>query len=578
MFTAKLFLRKITVGEWRLARKTFLKLFTILPFAKEYWWRQILISLVAFIFVPISLINPYLTQLAVDGPLMNKSTVLFLKYGLIMGCISLVTMLAQNYITYLQNRLSEDMRHGMTKKIYARLSDMSLDYFRMSQRRNRYDSILGATGVEIFVWAMGFVPQFFVQVLIVFAKLAVVFIIDWRLGLAALLAPPLYALRASFLARRNRILERIERENNLLYGKELGESIGVMHVVKTFRTESYHKKRVHAVLDKMTLVKKKDHRFAMMFSSVSGFLFKAVDGIPALVGALLVTTRQISLGQLSAALIYLGQCAGAVSQLIDMIPSLVSRVKSVNICSEFLRLKPTVCEAPGARYVNFGAADITVENVSFSYVPDRPVLKNVSFVIRGGEWTGIKAPSGYGKTTLLSLILRLYDVQDGRVAIGGHDVRELQFKCLGEQISTVFQGIFLHREPIKKCIAYDREDASLEDVREAARLAGIDDFISSLPQGYDTTPEAHGFALSVGQMQRITIARALLRKPKILVMDEAFSSVDKETEDRIVAEMRASFPQMTVIVVSHHQSVLDKMDSVIDLTGAAQKTEEKISV
>src|SRR3989338_9982346 len=108
-------------------------------------------------------------------------------------------------------------------------------------------------------------------------------------------------------------------------------------------------------------------------------------------------------------------------------------------------MKPTVSEAPDARYVDFSAADIAVENVSFSYVPDRPVLKNISFVIRSGEWTGIKAPSGYGKTTLLSLILRLYDVQEGRVTINGHDVRSLQFMCLGDQISTVFQGIFLHR-------------------------------------------------------------------------------------------------------------------------------------
>ena len=568
-------LKQLTVSEWRVARKTFLRLFPILLTLREHWWKQITISAIAFLLVPIGLINPYLTSLMVDGPLLNRSMSEFLKYGVMIGVVTIGTLLIQNLVTYLHNRSAAELNEAITRQIYLKLTNFSLDFFRGSHRE-RNTNILGGDGVEVAVWSLSFIPQLFITILTVITRIAVVFWIDWRLGLTILLSPPFYLIKANIAARRNRLMARVQRETSMAYGKELRDSLGSVDVMKTFRTERYHADRVFSALERVTTLNKKSYRFELIFNSLSGLLIKILDAVPLLIGAILVTKGQITLGELSATLMYVGQTVAANSQLIDLIPSLASKSVSVNVFNDFLRQKPSIQESVSAKDVDFGGADIVLENVSFSYIPQLPVLENLSLTIRAGEWTGIKAPSGYGKTTLLNLILRLYDVQAGRITIGGYDVREIRFRAFADQISIVMQQMFFSRDSLRRAIAYDKQEASLSEVREAARLAGIDGFIMGLPKGYDTQCGDAASRLSQGQRQRIMIARALLRKPKILIMDESFGSVDKETEDRIVAHMKATFPEMTVIVVSHHDTVLQKMDRVIDLTADHRMRAERM--
>ncbi len=570
----RFFHRNFRISEWGIAKKTFFKLFKIAKTAREYWRGQAWISLIAFLLVPLSLFNPYLTKLIVDGPLMSKSTIEFLKYGFIMGVITLVTMIVTNYVQYRQARFSSEVSEVMTRKIYTRLTAFSLDFFRSSDRdRNHY--ILSGDGAGVVVWSMTFIPQSVIAMLTLIVRVGVVFVIDWRLGLAALLSPPFYLWKANLHARRNRIAARIQRGVNIAYSKELRESLGTMDVVKTFRTEDYHQKRVFGVLSRLTSVAQKNQRFEFLLNSFSGFMVKILDAVPMLIGVLLVTTSQITLGQLSATLIYVTQMIQAQSQLLELIPALASKSVSVNAFLDFMQKKPTITEAADAKEVDFAGADIVAKDISFSYISQLPVLESISLHIPGGRWTGIKAPSGYGKTTLLNLILRLYDVQGGSISIGGIDVRQIRSNCFRDQIAVVMQHQVFARDTLRRTIAYDKDDASLEQIRRAASFAGIDDFIMTLPEQYETQCGDAAARLSQGQRQRLMIARALLREPRILIMDEAFGSVDKETEDRIVADMRSHFPRMTVIVVSHHQSVLDKMDGVVDLTKESREREAR---
>lgn len=567
--------RNLTVSEWDGARRTLSKMGSILSFVRECWGRQALITAAAFILVPIGLINPYLTQLAVDGPLLNRSVGQLIRYGFLMGAVSLATLLVHHWVTYLQNRFATELRETITQKMYRRLTSFSLDFFR-STNRERNHNILGGDGVDVVVWSLSFVSQTTIVILTYVSRVAMVFWIDWRMGCLVLAAVPFYLLKANILARKNRIVGRVEREAGLAYGKELRDSLGTVDVMKTYRTEDYHTQRVFGALRRATEIRKKDHRFELFFGSLSSFAIKALDGIPVLVGALLVASGHLTLGQLSAALLYVNQAVVAQSEFIELIPQLAGRSVAVNAFTDFMKKKPTVTEAPDAVDVDFRGADIRIEDVSFAYLPNLPVLEGVTCRIRSGRWTGIQAPSGYGKTTLLNLILRLYDVQSGRILIGERDVRGITFQSFASQTGIVLQQMFFTRDTIRHVIAYDREEATLAEVREAARLAGIDDFVMTLPRGYETSCGDAASRLSHGQRQRLLIARALLRKPKLLIMDEAFGSVDEATEDRIVSEMKSHFPEMTVLVVSHHSSVLRRMDEVIDLTRVSRRTERPV--
>lgn len=562
-------------NEWLIAKDIFLKLFPIARLLKEFWWRQGLLSLFALIFIPLGLINPFLTQHLVDGPLMNKSMQGFVRIGFWMGCLSVLTMILQNSLTYWQGKVTARARETMTQKIYLMMTAMSLDFFRRTDRFAN-QSVMGPDGVEVAVQSLSLIPEIAIAFMNLAVKLFVVFLLDWRLGLIASLSPPLYAFQSIILARRNREMATVEREANLSYSKELGESLGNMDLVKAFRTEHYHIKRFNQALKRLSSLWVNNQRFAFYFGCASGLLKKVIDALPVLFASYLVTRGQLSLGQMTASLIYVSQFLTSTERLLDFVPRLDSMAVSVNVFTEFLKIKPRITESPNAKKINFKKAEIRLENISFRYLPEVPVLENISLMIPGGRWTGIKAPSGYGKTTMLNLILRIYDPDKGRILIDGMDIRDVKFESFYEQVSAVLQQTSLSRDTLWKCIAYDKENASMEEIREAAKMAGIHDQIMGFPEGYETSCGDSGLRLSHGQRQRVTIARALLRKPKFLVMDEAFGSVDRETEELIILEMKVKFPQMTVVVVSHHQSVLDHMDRVIDLTKVMVTRAEKV--
>jgi ABC-type multidrug transport system fused ATPase/permease subunit len=567
--------RRHALGEFIVAKETFLKLYSIVRLVKKFWWRQGLLSAFALVFVFLALINPYLTQLTVDGPLMNRSVEGFLKFGFLMGCISLFTMILQNYLTFAQSKLAIEAREYMTSEVYVRLTGMSLDYFRGADR-NANTSVT-SEGAEVATRGLSLLPEIVTTAISVTVKLVMVFWIDWRLGLIALLSPPLAAVQALFLARRNREVACVEREATLAYSKELSDSLGNIDLVKTFRTENYHIARFKRALNRLSLLWQDNQRFALYFGWASGILKKLIDGLPVFFASFLVARGSLSLGEMTAGIIYVSQFTAAHTKLIDFVPQLGSMAVSANVFMDFLKTNPSIVEAHDAKDVQFSKGEIQIENLSFAYLPKTPVLQNLSLVIQGGRWTGIKAPSGFGKTTLLNLIMRVYDPHAGRILIDGHDIRKITFKSLRSQINIVLQQAFLTRDPIWKCIAYDKEDATREEIMEAAKIAGIHHQIVSFPEGYETSCGDVGARLSQGQRQRIAIARSVLRKPKLLIMDEAFGSVDRETEDLIVQEMRSSFPSMTVVVVSHHQSILDKMDEVIDLTKIGCPREEIFS-
>ena len=232
---------------------------------------------------------------------------------------------------------------------------------------------------------------------------------------------------------------------------------------------------------------------------------------------------------------------------------------------EVLDTKPEVEEKPDAIVLPVMKGEVVFENVSFGYNHEKPILKNINLRVKPGETIAILGPTGSGKSSLLWLIPRFYDVTEGRITIDGHDVRDLKLKSLREQIGIALQEVFLFSATLKENIAYGKPTATMEEIVAAAKAAQIDDFITSLPNGYDTIVGERGVTLSGGQKQRITIARTLLKDPKILIFDDTTSFVDTETEHKIQQAMEALLKERTAFIVTQRLSTIKNAHTIVVL-------------
>jgi ATP-binding cassette subfamily B protein len=230
---------------------------------------------------------------------------------------------------------------------------------------------------------------------------------------------------------------------------------------------------------------------------------------------------------------------------------------------EVLMAPPTVPERSDARALSDGPGTVTFQDVTFGYDPTKPVLSNVNFTIKGGSVVAIVGPTGSGKTTLVNLIARFYDVQSGRVLIDGVDVRDLTLASLRTQVAVVFQETYLFSDTVSGNIAYGRPRISEGDIEAAARLAQAHDFIEGLPRGYKTMLGERGASLSGGQRQRLAIARAIVTNPRVLILDDATAAVDPETEDLIRRGMAFVMFERTTFIIAHRISTVKQADLVV---------------
>jgi ATP-binding cassette subfamily B protein len=254
-----------------------------------------------------------------------------------------------------------------------------------------------------------------------------------------------------------------------------------------------------------------------------------------------------------------------VQMLGDMNHRLQHALTAAERVFEVLDTKPEIPDAPGSVKLTDIRGEVEFEHVSFSYEPGKPVLQDVSFVAEAGHMVGLVGPSGAGKSTLVQLLSRFYDVDEGRVLVDGHDVREVSLRSLRQQIGVVLQEPFLFHGTVAENIAYGVPTAGATEIVAAAKAANAHDFIVNLPHGYDTQVGERGQLLSGGERQRVSIARAVLKNPRILILDEATSSVDTETEMLIQEALDRLVSNRTTFAIAHRLSTLRKSDRILVL-------------
>jgi ATP-binding cassette subfamily B protein len=389
--------------------------------------------------------------------------------------------------------------------------------------------------------------------------------IDWSLALVALTVTPVLFAVSQIYSRR---LKRSWREAKDLESSTLSvvqEVLSSMRVVKAFSQEEREEERYVERASKSLREKIKLNALGGSFGLIVGLTIGLGTAIVLYLGARHVQAGQISMGELILVMSYLAMLYAPLQTVSKSAASLQGSLVSAARAFELLDAAPEVVEKPGARPLGRARGDVVFENVSFAYDEGRAALSGVSFAVPAGSRAGIAGTTGAGKSTLMSLLLRLYDATSGRILLDGVDLRDYRLRDLRNQFAIVLQEPVLFACSIRENIAYAKPDATEAEITAAARAANAHDFISRLPGGYQTEVGERGVQLSGGERQRISLARAFLKDAPILILDEPTSSVDVQTESVILDAVERLMQGRTTFMIAHRISTLDICDLRLQL-------------
>jgi len=529
---------------------------------RPYWPYIALMLVLLGISVGLSLVPPYLVRSLVDQVLTPREHLGWLKWFLLglvgVAALRCVLGICTGLVnTAVGTRIGQELREVLHRKLIS----LDVDYFDRYSTGQLLTRVL--SDVDYFT---GFVSQaaegFLLNVLTVVGISVMLFVMNWRLALLVLLPVPFviagtYVFWKQIYTRYHPVYDTRSKMAQILSSVLSG-----IRLVKVFGQQEREMRRFETSAAAMRdAVRAVGYRRAV-FNPVMAFVFGLGGVIIWFSGGRMVFNEEVSLGTLMAVLSYVSMFYAPIRSLTMFSNWTTGFVSAGQRVFEILDASATLSQpARPVRLRQVGGA-IEFRNVTFGYDPYNPVLKNVSFRIEPGHFIGIVGKSGSGKTTLVNLLCRFYDPQEGQVLIDGVDVRELAQEDLRRQVALVLQEPLLFRGSVRDNIVYGRPGADAVEVIEAARAANAHDFITAMPAAYDTKLGERGAGLSGGERQRITIARGLIRDPKILILDEATSSVDTESEQLIQRSLLEVARGRTTIVIAHRLSTLRNSDRI----------------
>jgi len=538
----------------------------LLTRVKPYWHIAAGSLILMFMITAVDMVQPYLQAILVDE-VIGKRALGLLKW-ILAGLLATnaASAVLSGLRGYLMAWFGERLIYELRVELYHHLQKLSVGFYDSKQTGWIIDRVSSDTGNLQDFLAEG-LQDFLRDLLTMVVIGAIMFSMNAKLALITLLPMPLLGyLTARFMKRSRSLFHGMWRRRSRIFSL-LSDVIPGVRVVKAFAQEAREEQRFQErAMDYMNASVNASRVFAT-FWPTTGFVMSlgglAIWGY----GGWMVATGQpgVTLGTLVAFTSYLWRFYGPVQNISRMSQRLQRAATSAQRVFEVLDTKPDVKDPENPVPMPRIKGAIEFKNVTFGYDPNIPVLHNISFYVEPGEMIGLVGPSGAGKSTTINLICRFYDVQQGSIEIDGVDIRDISLQDLHSQIGVVLQEPFLFHGSVAENIAYGRPDASLEEIIEAARAANAHDFIMRLPEGYDTMVGERGARLSGGECQRISIARAILKNPRILILDEATSSVDTETEALIREAIDRLVKNRTTIAIAHRLSTLRNADRLIVL-------------
>ncbi len=492
---------------------------------------------------------PDLTGRAIDLALGSGQTSLlaFTAMGI---AIAGILRGALNYgQTYLAEALSQHVSYDLRNMMYNRLQKLSYAFHDRSQTGQLMSRATSdVEGVRMFVGFAMLRGVYFLVLLIAIA--AVLFIIDWKLALISLCTLPFISYRAVAIGNQLRVSFMKIQQGLGVLGTFIQESIIGAKVVRAFAREDYEtEKFMRQAKENYNLEIKVSKLLAVNSPVMSFALYFAMAGI-LWYGGRLVINGEMTQGQMAEFLLYVVMF-NMPMRMLGWLTQLYSRaMSSGQRVFEVLDAETQVEEKTGATDLAGVKGAVGFENVSFSYDAQQPALTQISFDVKPGQVVALVGASGSGKSTIANLIPRFYDVTSGRIIIDGKDIRDLTLESLRQNVGIVHQDTFLFSATIRENISYGKPGATLDEITKAAKIAQLHDFVMSLPEGYDTWVGERGITLSGGQKQRLAIARTLLLNPRIVIMDDATSSVDMETEHEIRQALNSLLKGRTTFIIA----------------------------
>jgi ABC-type multidrug transport system fused ATPase/permease subunit len=453
-----------------------------------------------------------------------------------------------------------DMRQAIYGKL-VRLSFGFYDRHQTGQLMSR--ATVDLQGVRFF---LGYGLIFFFQHIFTIVGVGiVVFLISWPLGLISMAVAPILVAVAYRYSHVSHPLLRDVQQKMADVATVAEENIVGVHVVKSFAQEDAEQAKFERRSEQVFAQSVRANRQRAFYIPILSFLPLLGQAAILLVGGRMVVDHTLPIADFVRFNLYLTMLVGPLRQLGMWIGQAQRATASGERIFQVIDEPEDIADAPGSRELPEGPGRISFEGVTFGYDPDRPVLHDVDLELEPGKVVALIGHTGAGKTTLAALVPRFYDVQAGRVAIDGNDVRGVTITSLRREIGVISQDPFLFSATVRENIAFGRPGAAEGDVERAARLAQAHEFVAALPNGYDTVIGERGITLSGGQRQRIAIARALVVDPRVLILDDATASVDATTESRIRDGLREAMRGRTTIIIAHRLSTIALADEVIVL-------------
>lgn len=511
------------------------------------------------------LVGPTLSGLAIDAIEPGKGAVIFEKVFFYSGLMILFYAVSSSLsyiLSVMMIRLSQQVSYNMRQDITEKLMELPISYFDRTQTgdiisRISYDvdTLNASLSTDLLQISTSFITVIgsFVMMLLISPPLVIIF---------------LFTIPASILFTRYRT--RVTRPMFKRRSAKLGELNGfVEEVVSGQKTiKAYHQEQTMLErFDQKNNDAVEAYYQADYYGSMNGPFVNFINNISlsliSVFGTLLFLFGHISLGNLSSFVLYSRKFSGPINEMANIISELQSAMAAAERIFRLLDEAPEPEDAPGAQELSNVQGHVSVQHLDFSYTPGVPIIQNFSLEVAPGSLIAIVGPTGAGKTTLINLLMRFYDPQAGKILVDGHDISQITRKSLRAAYTMVLQDTWLFSGTVFQNIAYGKKDATMEEVVAAAKAAKIHSYIMQLPQGYDTVLTEDGVNISKGQKQMLTIARAMLINSKMLILDEATSNVDTQTEQQIQQAMQSLMKGKTCFVIAHRLSTIQNADQIL---------------
>jgi subfamily B ATP-binding cassette protein MsbA len=467
---------------------------------------------------------------------------------------------------YLTTSVGQWVMHDLRRVLYSHIQRLSLSFHdqkRTGDLISRVTSDIDAVQSLISTVLLGML----VNVLTLCGMILVMFYLNWTFTLIALgVAPALFLVVYHFTHRIKRASRAVRRKEGEVVNV-LQEVLSSIRVVKAFAREDFEQKRFERQSLKSVEAALEARRYKAKLPPIVEIIVACGTCLVLWYGARLVLTGTLTPGELLVFLLYLGKMYKPMRELSKMTDTISKASVGWERIREVLENEQQIRDLPGAKRAPRFKGAIDFKNVEFSYDADQPVLKDISLKIAPGQLAALVGPTGAGKTTIVSLLPRFYDLTAGEIRIDGTDIRQFKSRSLRQQIAFVLQETLLFRTTVAQNIAYGKPEATRAEIIRAAKLANADEFIEKMPRGYDTMIGERGLTLSGGQRQRITIARAIIRDSPILILDEPSAGLDAESEQLVFDALANLMEGKTSIVIAHRLATVRRADVIFVVDG-----------